>query len=342
MGARSICCQYNLAKLDPVTGSIIWQRLIRGDASTRLPQITRVEPLRGTNDIIVGVASASSSTYSTISRVDTSVGAQVWNYAGSSSLPKPYPFGATARYFGSQSAAYATISTMTGNSGSGGTGFAGLDYNGNFLWANSLSSILTLLISPTGTQVHYSPGIHLGLYDNRVGTLINTAPLTTVTSLGLAVDQSTGYCLVTRYGTTVSTQTTVNPSASYAYGPRETSPPGLTTSRWVGSTISQTATSDRLLQVNYASTGSIIELWRLFTAFGVTAVNNDCAHDASGAYFGGNPRGTNNINIYKRENVYGSIVWGQDVLFTRIASTSIVNAVAVADDGYVYVGGSPT
>lgn len=78
MPARTGCCYFNLQKLDPATGNIIWKTSIYGSAShasTIPPHTTRIESLIGTNDVIVGLSNGD------LVRVD-STGAEVWYLSG--------------------------------------------------------------------------------------------------------------------------------------------------------------------------------------------------------------------------------------------------------------------
>lgn len=118
MTARPCCCSkpyYNLCKIHPATGAIIWRALVPGNGIGN-PNAYRIEPLRGTNDVIVEIGNTGGGT---LCRVD-STGVQQWWLSG-------YGDGSMAgRTFGVSSggtivAKYNTGNTVRGLNGSGST-----------------------------------------------------------------------------------------------------------------------------------------------------------------------------------------------------------------------------
>lgn len=121
------CCgHYNLLKIDPSTGAIVWSTLVPGPPSGGMPNpdAYRVCALKGTNDVMV------SNGYQTLSRVD-STGSQVWHY---DSLSPGY--GNIFAVDGTNSAIIAI-----GNAFGGGDTISGLSYSGSVNWSGTTTSL---------------------------------------------------------------------------------------------------------------------------------------------------------------------------------------------------------
>src|SRR4051812_42802810 len=89
MPARIGCCSTpcNYMKIDPSTGDIIWQKLI-GDGIKTTPWVLCVQPLVGTNDMLVIAGRSRGFGPMTLFRVDPD-GAKVWSYyLGSAGITK--------------------------------------------------------------------------------------------------------------------------------------------------------------------------------------------------------------------------------------------------------------
>lgn len=132
------CCtkMMNLQKMDPTTGAILWTALIPGDGIRPDPSVTsgsvgsydlfqpsamRIEPLHGTNDILVGVKEprtwrSLAPNGPVVARVD-STGSQQWHYPGHPGMSND-SLTIRTRIFGSDSYGNVYVVNTTGVSGS--------------------------------------------------------------------------------------------------------------------------------------------------------------------------------------------------------------------------------
>jgi len=141
--ANTGCCRFNLMQIDPSDGLIIWKRAIYGTLPQKipfLPGLDRIEPLHGTNDVIVMAAGS-------ITRVDPS-GKQIWSQAGfldssADGVKRPFDVDATGISVGS-------IGRVLGQST-----FRALNPDGSIRWTNQIFGvdIRTFRSFPTGNTM---------------------------------------------------------------------------------------------------------------------------------------------------------------------------------------------
>lgn len=312
--------------------------MIRGGGTWTHPVVRRIEPLRGTDDILVTVCDAASP-IADLCRIDPD-GNQVWYYDGGAYGHPPsnagHSFGADGTY----------IAVQVGPVG-GSQGLAGLDYDANPLWlVYTLPMRGVVLVSPNGAQIEIvrtgtSPAFQK--YDMATGSLLNQSGTGIVGSPSgpNAIRQSDGYFLVSFYsGGGAFHRACVLENVAYNVFKATAADEVTTTARWNDGNnivVSLASTHDIL----HVVTTFIDIVWTKATIFGSSPQNIDVDNDSTGCYFGGQPVGSPKVNVYKRDNVYGNVLWGQDVLYNGVAATSTCWGLAVADDGYLYAGGSP-
>ena len=149
MGRPGSCCMFNLAKLDPTTGAIIWTRLVPGDKSIKLPLLVSLEPLRGTNHVLAqtqrNAAGSQGLALGTLNRVENTAGNTEWwmNNAGPSYTSVNVVEG-SFRILGdphSNRGLFGADGTHIVVAGDDGYSF-GTDYDGNVIWANAAARTL--------------------------------------------------------------------------------------------------------------------------------------------------------------------------------------------------------
>lgn len=338
MPARTGCCATNFAKLDPATGAIVWNKRILGNAvaPAYVPAIYRVEPLRGTNDMLVTVSDGANG--ASLCRVDSS-GNQVWFYhgVGGAHIPTSQTL-PIYRIFGSDGT---TIVCLTSPQGVSYTdGLVGLDYNGNVLWTQALSQeSRSLLVSPTGALIGYgqftTPTQNtFTLLTSLTGALISQGnPSVFGSPYPQAVNQVNGNFLIPQYTST----------APGIYNPGYTLLGSFTIAgfmqcgRWEGGGISVTYGASNKFMALFNPTTSTI-LWTNTTFLGSTFDQIfDSTNDSSGAYFAGISSGVP-ANIVKFVTA-GTLSWAQYFIWNTATRSYTINGIAVSGDGYIYCGG---
>lgn len=317
MPAGMRCCKkyYNFCKINPSTGAIVWKSLIVGDGSLSNPSVFKVEPLRGTNDMLVSVQQYSS-TYTSLCRVD-STGAMLWHY---DYLARNFP---GTRDFGSDGS-----NIVLRKSGSVTDQIIGLDYSGSFRWsANALDHFGNVLVSPYGA-VTYNTGAGGGdtrVYNSTTGAISALLSTSFAYPSPTCINQATGVCLIPGTPATFYDSSLVS-TFSRNMGAFSPDP-----SRWGGAGITAAKTSNAYL---FDST--------LATVFNVTSIAGspinviDCDNDASGCYFCGQHQLSSQINVFKLTTA-GAFVWGACQFGIGLFST-VCNGLALSDGSYGYGG----
>ncbi len=339
--SRPGCCFANLIKLDPSTGAVIWKRRIPGDGLLEKPRVFRVEPLRGTNDVLVSMESSLGGNYGTICRVDAS-GDQVWSYSYTTAFGgRDYRpvcangngiIGLENRVMGSNGTQIVLMTIGTQSY------LTGLNYSGNLSWVASVVAINQTLYANASIVVSASGALYGNSDLNGAGTLFNPSTGVIVShspqflgtsTLGnvrpTAVEQSSGQFLLTG---------TPTRKCSSAYTVAATGPGTYVAkiARWGASGISYSnmTTGWGLLDA------SLSQVWTGASVLGVTPSKiNDCENDSTGAYFS-SAQMSNAVNVWKA-NSTGAIVWAQTCEF--IAPTASASSLALSEEGYLFVGG---
>lgn len=336
MGANLSCCNsfVNLMKLDPTTGAIIWKKKISFDGTLPKPIIQRVEPLRGTNDVLV--SSTITSSFSELARVSSS-GTQAWYYKSavgySLSQPTDIPTFTTPRprYFGSDGS---NIVFQTNTSSSTNCKSAALDYTGAILYVNLAlnTNVTDIVVSSIGAQFAniFSTAPKTELHAAATGTLISSK---VGAARPVAVNQTTGIFL----GQAGTSSSLYNSLAAYAILATSTILGSPAAFRWCpAGIVSCGGTGNSLV-----SNTTLLAQWIQSTVLGSACASIDCDADTTGAYFAGLPVTTSHINVYKRSLSYsgGTVIWAQNLTFDATVTPSKILCCCLSDDGYLYVGG---
>lgn len=300
--------------------------MIPGNGVGTNPFITEVNPLHGTNDVIVSVQS-SSTVSNGIARVDASSGNQDWyfdgSYYGYAVKTGRVTSSSLIRWFG---AAASTIIVSIGG------GEVGLDYSGNLAWHASVTpanSTPVLVVNPNGFATTATVGINhdVALFSLSSGSRIDQVSFASTPQV-YGTQQSTGYILTGESGLTLIYDAALfnviaNSSTSL-----------MNIARWSGGGISNCSSNTLKL-----FSGTLVQQWSVTSVLGNSSFSSyDTDNDTSGSYFATSNFTSSNVNLVKISNSYGSLAWAQSCLFTPASGIRCMSC-CVADDGYVYAAG---
>lgn len=315
---------YNLMKINPATGAIIWKAFVPADNSNPTgQQLVRCEAYHGTNDIIVMAYTVG------LCRVD-STGSQQWykSVNGNSVLPPSN----MSRPFDVDGAGRIICLNMTG-------GTQALDGSSSVLWTRAS-------FAPTsfrcGSNYTYT-GVGVGLGSFVVKKLDNTSSGTDIwTSATVfsnptirAINSINDYFIDTDSLNRIRDNSGA-PFSTLAWSPESTrfGPNGY-------------ADAEASAQRARATDGSGNTLWSLTgiggTLFGSTLY--DCCTDGAygygsvGYYFAGaqlTGTGGTKFNIFKTD-ISGNLLWTQQ--YGASPNSTTVSGLCLSDDGYLYAAG---
>ncbi len=329
MGARRSCCLFNLAKLNPSNGQVYWRALIEGDGSFFSQAscfIRQIEPLHGTNDIILSVGDGLGS--SAICRVDNT-GAQVWYYNISLDYRDDFRmFGCDGTY----------IVCMTSS------GLIGLDYSGSLAWTQSATGLKSIVVGVGAVVAAFcSTTPRNRVYDPTSGALIFSASAPT-SGVAYAADQSTGFFLAT--GASGTNLTVYDPTFTVQIlnGNRS----NANKARINSSEYPKIAfvRSGEIWYVDFSGS-PFSSIWNKSAIAGASTSLNmaDCDYDSAGVYCASFNRQniTEEFNIFKYDTS-GSFVWGScpfgvdSIYYSGIYGCT---SVCLSNEGKLYAGGNP-
>jgi len=340
MGRTGCCCK-NFAQMNPSTGAINWLEYVPGDGVGSCQSIVRVEPLRGTNDLLV-MTQNSTQVFCSLCRVNNS-GQQIWCFSstvyGGTTY---YPCGVYLTYtqqrriFGSDGTYIVVLLGSGSNPDNNQDAIAGLDYNGNVLWVVQFASAGagSLVVSSAGALNSSSAsGATLTLYNTSTGAVVSTHAALNSTwapDYPLAVGQITGDFTVScgpTFGTPVA--------ASSSYAVIASLPNAITGApQRVGATGNLSVNAGNVWLFSLA-TGLIFSV---SSTHGPTSVPIDTDNDSTGVYICGTGvvGGSGSWNNVVKYNMSGTFVWGNTPGFKALSCYGM----AVGGDSNLYVGGA--
>lgn len=366
-GMGQCCCEYNLVRLDPATGNLIWRAYIAGDGTydPTQNQVWEIEPLHGTSDMMVlvtdglqtSVISGVTVSKCSLCRVD-STGAQIW-YVNTTPYYQPNATPGMGRICGTDG----TRVIFTGEHSGVPNSLAAYDYSGSFVWgvhpspinvgtsqSIAVSSNRTLFATPSlgGNQDR--------TFTNSTGGAFNfSVPgFTTLGNQPLAIDQSANQYwsakneLATDASNGVSNIYQISPTASgpnQTYTVLHTGGPLADHARWGPNAIPYTekfhlgGTQGAIGVTSF----SLSSVWSTTTVSGEAWLSpNDCDSDSSSYYFSNGNTSVGATFHAMSFDGSGNLQWAKRVF--RILAGDVAsagNAIALADTGELYVGGNP-
>ncbi|WP_373649002.1 PQQ-binding-like beta-propeller repeat protein [Schlesneria sp. DSM 10557] len=355
MTARNChCCDtlFNLAKIDPFTGQYIWRRLLKTPTGGSA-QVAQIEPLHGSNDLIVCVNhTASPVVTSELMRVRGASGRVVWR----TYVPVVATFGSSAKTFGVTSSGQIVTASLPLVSGQRRS-LDGIDpASGATLWTVTYTSgeqIASVASGASSVYVGYLTSLGSPLNTRRK---INPATGATIWGAGLwsGISTDDSQDIITCEDSSGDVLTVHRLSGSPRLAKKMSGATGalLGTASWYGTRARSGVgglSSASFDQPPYAvATGGT----SLTAIFGLSSTNNSTlvlklrdtcsgSNGSGGAYYYYCGATMTSTVTAAQWNIFcvtstGSFIWGRK---WGVISSDGPAACVIGDDGYLYAGG---